>query len=204
MEAKEAAEIIREAAKAPAARLGAPERLEKTTALLIAVLAALLAFATISAGASTRKQLNNNIHLADLRSDTDAAKNQAFDSRMAADLLQSLLDATSPAPAARSSIQQRLAAYSATNAQLESNAPGGLQAAEDQIASLERLESRTESQILSFEYSEVLLQIGIVLGSVAILATSRGVYFASCALGVLGLFLLVNGFAVWVGLPAIH
>lgn len=206
VEAKEAAEVIREAGEKGARESPEGLRLHRLTALLVGVLAMLLAVATISTGAATRKQLNTNIKLTDLRSDTDAKEVGRYTSLLGRDVLQALLDATSPNATSRANTQKLIDAY-ATNAQ---NIDKGitpddsLKAREEQIDALQESELHVEAQILSFEYSEVALQIAIVISSLAILITSRGVFLTSCGLGVLGALLLVNGFAVWVGLPSVH
>jgi hypothetical protein len=52
-----------------------------------------------------------------------------------------------------------------------------------------------------FDYAEVLLQIAIVLSSIAILANSRGVFVVACLAAGLGTLLSVNGFLLLVQLP---
>ncbi len=52
-----------------------------------------------------------------------------------------------------------------------------------------------------FDYGEVLLQIAIVIASVAMLAGSRVMYGFSLVLAVLGAFLAVNGFTLYFDLP---
>ena len=53
----------------------------------------------------------------------------------------------------------------------------------------------------NFDYAEVLLQLALVLGSVAILAQNRAVLLASAALGAIGALLTVNGFLLLADLP---
>ncbi len=55
-----------------------------------------------------------------------------------------------------------------------------------------------------FEFGEVLLQIAIVSASVAILSTSRQMFWFSLVLAVLGAGLTVNGFVPVVTLPFLH
>ena len=160
--AKEAAEVIREVGEKQA--LDTPEvlQLHRLSALLVGVLAMLLAFATISTGAATRKQLNTNIKLTDLRSDTDAPeKSAAIRPCSAANFLQAMLDAANPDASARANTQKLIDSY-ASNAQSidKGTTPDdSLKAREDQIDALQESELHVESQILSFEYSEVALQI---------------------------------------------
>ncbi|HTE85875.1 MAG TPA: DUF4337 family protein [Dehalococcoidia bacterium] len=206
VEAKEAAEVIREVAGGNLD--GAPERhpLHKIVALLVAVLAGLLAVATISTGAATRRLLNDNIHLNDLHATADVGEVRQSNAAVSADLLQSILDTSNPAAAARAAIEQKIGSYRSTAADLEGDAAKGtgLKSLETQIGDYEGLEETTETQIMSFEYSEVALQIGIVLASLAILVTSRAVFYAASALGALGLLLTLNGFFLLAHLPSVH
>jgi hypothetical protein len=206
VEANEAAEIIREAGEHESGRGLTRDRLTKVTALLTAVLATMLAFATISTGATTRKQLNTNIHLTDLHSNTDVTTLRQSDIQIAGEMLQSIIDTTNPPADVRSAMEQRVAGYQATAKQLDGDerAGTGIKGAEAQISSMEGLESKIETQILSFEYSEVVLQVGIVLASVAILAGSRGLFYTCCGFGVLGGLLILNGFTLFTNLPSIH
>jgi hypothetical protein len=52
-----------------------------------------------------------------------------------------------------------------------------------------------------FDYAEALLQIAIVLASVAMLAGSRPVYLISVVVALLGTFLAINGFTLLVKIP---
>ena len=55
-----------------------------------------------------------------------------------------------------------------------------------------------------FDYAEVLLQIAIVMASIAILATSRQLYVFSLGLAVLGAILTLNGFLLFMKIPFLH
>jgi hypothetical protein len=55
-----------------------------------------------------------------------------------------------------------------------------------------------------FDYAEVLLQIAIVMSSVAILSSSRPIYGASLGFALLGILLSLNGFTLWVKVPFLH
>lgn len=55
-----------------------------------------------------------------------------------------------------------------------------------------------------FDYAEVLLQIAIVCSSVAILSTSRPMFWFSSVLAVLGALSTINGFLLLVRLPFLH
>lgn len=55
-----------------------------------------------------------------------------------------------------------------------------------------------------FDYAEVLLQIAIVMASVAILSSSRAVFYFSLVAACLGVLLSINGFTLFVMLPFLH
>src|SRR5215469_11621477 len=69
VEPKEAAEVIREVSS-ESEKEHSP-MLNRTVAMAVAILASLLAIATISTGAATRRLLNDSIHLSDLHSKAD-------------------------------------------------------------------------------------------------------------------------------------
>ncbi|MBF0459217.1 MAG: DUF4337 domain-containing protein [Nitrospirae bacterium] len=52
-----------------------------------------------------------------------------------------------------------------------------------------------------FEYAEVLLQISIVLASVSILSHSRPVFYVSACSAIIGIFMMVNGFFLFIDIP---
>ena len=55
-----------------------------------------------------------------------------------------------------------------------------------------------------FEFAEVLLQISIVLASIAILSSSRPVFYFSLVSALLGSILSVNGFLLFFRFPFLH
>lgn len=52
-----------------------------------------------------------------------------------------------------------------------------------------------------FEYAEVLLQISIVLASVSILSHSHPVFYTSICSALTGIFMVVNGFFLFINIP---
>jgi len=49
-----------------------------------------------------------------------------------------------------------------------------------------------------FDYAEALLQIAIVLTSVAILTGARALFWVPCGLGILGILATINGFILLI------
>jgi len=70
-----------------------------------------------------------------------------------------------------------------------------------QARSFEAIRDRASDQDGNFDYAEVFLQLAIVLGSVAILASSRAVLTLSLVLGAIGAVLMINGFFLLFPLP---
>ena len=63
---------------------------------------------------------------------------------------------------------------------------------------------RNQAKDPYFDYAEVLLQIAIVCASVAILSSSRPMFWFSSLLAVLGGLATLNGFLLLVRLPFLH
>ena len=55
-----------------------------------------------------------------------------------------------------------------------------------------------------FDYAEVLLQIGIVLASVAMLSGRKEAFYTSLALAALGVFLCANGYGLFMKVPGLE
>jgi hypothetical protein len=70
-----------------------------------------------------------------------------------------------------------------------------------QARSFEAIRDRASDQDGNFDYSEVFLQLAIVLGSVAILASSRWVLTMAVVLGAIGALLMINGYLLLFPLP---
>jgi len=70
-----------------------------------------------------------------------------------------------------------------------------------QARNFEAMRDRASQQDNNFDYAEVVLQLALVLGSVAILAGNRTVLAAAAALGALGAVLTFNGFFLLADLP---
>ena len=111
----------------------------------------------------------------------------------------------------RAQLNRRLADYRSTIARYEdepdARAPTdpmrgeGKKQLRAQAESFEALRERASQQDSSFDMAEVLLQLALVLGSVAILAISRPTLILSALLGLGGALLTINGFLLIVALP---
>jgi hypothetical protein len=185
------------------------QRFNRRAALLIAIMAAVLAVGGLGGGNATDDMIISNIRA----SDTWAfyqAKNirQSIHQLEVDDLRQRLAGAS---PAEREQIEQRIAAYESTIARYDSepdpDAPNdplrgeGKHQLRAQATAFEEARDRAAEQDDNFDFAEVALQLALVLGSVAILATSRPVLIASAVLGAIGALLTLNGFLLLAPLP---
>ena len=75
---------------------------------------------------------------------------------------------------------------------------------EQDAKKLEHLRDRHRNRDPYFDFAEVFLQIAIVTSSVAILSTSRPMFWFSLGLAVLGALLTANGFLQLFALPFLH
>ena len=70
-----------------------------------------------------------------------------------------------------------------------------------QAKAFEAMRDRASEQDNNFDYAEVVLQLALVLGSVAILAANRIVLRVAAVLGAIGTALTINGFLLLAPLP---
>lgn len=210
MSAGDVAEMVQEIQE-ERADAAATEAFRSRAAVLIAALAAVLAVGGLGGGNATDDVIAANI----MASDTWAfyqAKNQrqtAYEIAVAD--IETRLAAGGLAPAQRALEEARLEEYRATIARYDSEPdparPGDPTAGEGkrELSALARSHEAARDTAMArddnFDWAEIFLQLAIVLGSVAILATSRPLLVGAAALGALGSLLTLNGFLLLVPLP---
>ncbi|HEX2190982.1 MAG TPA: DUF4337 family protein [Longimicrobiaceae bacterium] len=212
MEAADAADVIREL-REDRAEHDAEERFRSRVALVIAVLATLLAIATLGGGNVAEDMINSNIHASDTWAFYQAKNIRQTAMNLAADEMETLLLASGPTlpEQARRDIEDKVARYRATAARYDDepdpDAPAdslrgeGKKQLAVQARNWEAQRERAQEQDANFDYSGVLYQIAIVLGSVAILALSRPVLWIALGMGGVATLLMLNGFFLLVHLP---
>lgn len=212
MDAIDAADVIREL-REERAEHDSDDRFRSLVALVIAVLATLLAVASLGGGNVGEDVINSNIHASDTWAFYQAKNIRQTAMNLAADEMETalLVSGASLPPAARADIEGKVAKYRATAARYDDEpdpaAPDdslrgeGKKQLSAQARSFEARRDRAQEQDANFDYSSVLYQIAIVLGSVAILALSRPVLGAALALGSAATLLMLNGFFLFVHLP---
>ena len=200
MESTDAAELIAELKEDRAEQAG-NDKFNNGAALMIAVMAAVLAIGGLGGGNATDDMVINNIRASDTW-----AFYQAKNVRQTMYEIELAELQSRPAPD-----ESRIADYEATIARYDDepdpDAPGDPLAGEGKkqlMAQAQAFEAARDVAVAkddNFDLAEVALQLALVLGSVAILATNRKVLVASAVLGAIGALLTLNGFLLLFPLP---
>lgn len=210
MDSADAAELISEI-REERAENEAEDRFRNRAALLIAIFAMLLAVGSLGGGNVAEDMIHANIKASDTWAFYQAKNVRQTAYRLAADEMK--LQAASPAlaPETRAALQGTIQKYEQTIARYDDEpdpaAPGdslrgeGKKQLAAQARSYEQDRERAGEQDSNFDYSEVALQLALVLGSVAILSLSRPVLYLAIGLGAIGTLLMVNGFLLMFHLP---
>ena len=184
------------------------EHFRNGAALLIALLAAVLAIGGLGGGNATDDMISNNIRASDTWAFFQAKNIRQTVHELAAEELEAEMAAAGTATPAQ---RERLAGYRATIERYENEpdpaAPNdplrgeGKRQLSAQAEAFEAARERASAQDNNFDMAEVLLQLALVLGSVAILALNRAILIFSAALGLAGGLLTLNGFLLLFVLP---
>jgi hypothetical protein len=210
MEPADAAELIGEVPEEKAEQ-EAVNRFRSGAALLIAVIAAVLAVGGLGGGNATDAMLMNTIRASDTWAFFQAKNVRQTAYEIANVEIEGDLDEPGLDPATRARLERRLAENRATIARYDSEpdpeAPNDPTAGEGKrqlMARARAFEAAREIAMArddNFDWAEVLLQLALVLGSVAILAINRPILILSGVLGTFGALLTLNGFLLLVPLP---
>ncbi len=187
-----------------------PEELEelrgkaftKRVALTTAVFAVVLAMASLGGNNATREML-----LAQQQASDQWAFYQAKSIRehqYRAQKLRLEADLAERGPALKPEVRQRFEALIAKFAEEEKRYNAEKKEIEKDARKHEHTRDVHRDKHPYFEYAEVLLQIAIVMSSVAILSGSRPPYHFSLVLALLGALLTLNGFTLLVSIPFLH
>ena len=203
MDSTDAADLIAELHEEKAEH-EADDRFRNRAALLIACLAAVLAIGGLGGGNATDDMIGSNIKSSDAWAFYQDKNVRQTMYELAAEELETSLAAGTIAPAARPSAEARLKDYRATIARYDSepdeaapNDPLKGEGKKELMARAKAFEAAFDDAARrddAFDLAEVLLQLALVLGSVAILAVNRWVLAVSALLGAVGSVLTLNGF----------
>ena len=209
MDSTDAADLIAELHEEKAEH-EADDRFRNRAALLIACLAAVLAIGGLGGGNATDDMIGSNIKASDAWAFYQAKNVRQTMYEIAADEVESQLASGGIASAARPAAEKRLAEYRKTIERYDSEpdpkAPNDPLKGEGKKEIRERAKhfeagfEQASERDNNFDLAEVLLQLALVLGSVAILALSRWVLILSAGIGLVGALLTLNGFLLLVPL----
>jgi Domain of unknown function (DUF4337) len=209
MEVAEVAEKIRESVEEERT---SDEHFRRRAAVAVGILAMLLAITHLGGAAATKETINYNILASDTWAFFQAKNIRQTNNQLAADQLElRLLSEPGLSAEARAALQQRVDRYRTTAARYESEPDPkdptnplkgeGKKELTARARNWEKMRDHAQQQIPNFEFSEALFQIGIVLGSVSIVAAARWLLGLGLALGVVALGLMLNGFFLFFNLP---
>ena len=212
MDSADAAEMVAEVHEAAETNEEAARtRFRNRAALLIAIIAAVLAIGGLGGGNATDDMIANNIHASDTWAFFQAKNVRQTVLEMAVIELEGDLADPGLTPDRRARMERQLAEHRATIARYESEpdpaAPNdplrgeGKRQLRAQAQAYEAAREVASEQDNNFDLAETLLQLALVLGSVAILALNRPILIMSGVLGLAGTLLTVNGFFLLFALP---
>jgi Domain of unknown function (DUF4337) len=180
------------------------DRFKKRAAVAIAFFAMLLAITGLGGQNATKEALNSNIQASNYFNFFQAKNMRQTAYILAADELELAWakDPTLP-PEARTALVAKAEAYKKTIARYESEPETQEGKKELLVRARGHQEKRDHAlkQDPYFDYAEALLQIAIVLISVAIVAEQIWLSFFGGALGLIGALLMINGYLLLVDIP---
>jgi hypothetical protein len=181
-------------------------RFKHRCAIAIAVLAMILAITSLGGSNAGKEAVNNNILASNFFNFYQAKNMRQTAFALAADQFEIawMSDPTLSAEA-RAALQKKLDDYRRTIARYESE-PQTQEGKKELMARArvhEEARDRAVKQDPYFDYAEALLQIAIVLISVAIVSEAVWLAFFGGALGVVGTLLMLDGFLLLVEIPGL-
>jgi hypothetical protein len=179
---------------------------DRLIAVYIAVLAVALSVCSLGGGNATKVATARNIEAANTWAFFQAKNIRRNDVRLQIDELELML-ATEPglSDSVRATIENKIKAYRAAEAHLSSEPETGEGMKELLVKgkALEALRDDAMRRDPYFDYGQALLQIAIVLASVAIITGGTSLLILSGALSSIGLAFAINGFTLLYSVPLI-
>jgi len=182
------------------------DQFKTRAAVVIAFFAMCLAITGLGGSNAAKEAFNNNILASNFFSFFQAKNIRQTSYQLAADELE-LAWINNPAlpDEARKAMQAKVDFYKKTVERYESE-PDTKEGKKELLARArqhEELRDRALKQDPYFDYAEALLQIAIVLISVAIVANLAWLSYLGGALGLIGMLLSINGFLLLVEIPGL-
>lgn len=177
---------------------------DKLIGVYIGILAVVLAICGVGGSNANNTAMFKNIEASNLWGFFQAKNIRRQGLRLQTDDLETLLAANPNMPeAARTMIDTRVADYKAQVAKLTSD-PDKKEGLDELFIKGKSLEAERDEALKRgpyFDYGQALLQIAIVLASIAILAGGSALLVLSAGLGILGAICTVGGFTLAFPLP---
>ena len=191
MEAHEAAEATEQAEHAH----GTP--FKARSALQVSILAMILAIANLGGDNASKNSQEHNLAASNLYSFYQAKNVRQTQYKIAADELElSLARDERMSADARAKVEKKLADYRKNIERYESE-PETSEGKKELLAKAKEEEEERDLNLRKdpwFDYGSSLLQIAIVLASIAIVVSSRTLLTASLVVGIMGTLSAINGF----------
>jgi hypothetical protein len=179
---------------------------DRLIAIYIGVLAVILAIASVGGGNATKDATARNIEAANTWAFFQAKNIRRHEIRLQISEFEVLLasEPTLPGPA-RAMIEERIAKLRKDEARYtsEPETGEGTQELTAKARELEKQRDRAMAKDPYFDYGQALLQIAIVLASVAIITGGTALLGLSGILAALGTLLTANGFFLVYSVPFI-
>lgn len=165
-------------------------------ALLISVLALILALNNLGGSNTGKEATMNNILASNSYSFYQAKSIRQTEYKLAADRIEIQLNTEKPTGAAKELLETKLADYKKTIQRYDSEPETG-EGKKELLTKAKHLEDERDLALRKdpwFDYAEGLLQLAIVLTSVAIITGRRAMFNFALALGFVGSLFTLNGF----------
>ena len=180
------------------------DRFKQRAAIAIAFFAMLLAITGLGGQNATKEALNSNIQASNYWNFFQAKNVRQTVYQLAADEFElAWLNDTTLSPEARAALKTKAEAYRKTVARYETELETN-EGKKELIARAKEEEGKRAHALKQdpyFDYAEALLQIAIVLISVAIVADLAWLSFFGGTLGAIGGLLMINGYLLLVEVP---
>ena len=182
------------------------ERKEKVftrrVALTTAIYAVVLAIASLGGNNATKEMLLSQQQASDQWAFYQAKAIREHQYRT--QKLRLEVDLAERGTAIRPEVRQKFEALIAKFAEEEKRYNGEKKEIEQEVKKLEHERDVNRAKDPYFDFGEALLQIAIVMSSIAILSTSRSTFLFSLVLALLGALLTLNGYTLFFKLPYLH
>ncbi len=165
-------------------------------ALQVSVIAMVLAVCSMGGSNTGKDATMNNILASNTYSFYQAKSVRQTQYKLAADQLEIQLNSDKLTPAAKTLLQDKLTAYKKTIDRYESEPENG-EGKKELMVKAKEFEHERDTALKKdpwFDYAEGLLQLAIVLTSVAIITGRPAMAYVSLLLGIVGLFCTLNGY----------